>query len=520
MPDGLSWCTGPVACGVVPMADDDNVPTGSPAYGSGTGIAHHLADGALARLARADWLHDDATQRVLGLFPAAGAEARVVGGAVRNTLLDLPASDIDIATTAPPGTTMALADRAGLKAVPTGLDHGTVTVVAAPGKTFEVTTLRHDVETDGRHAVVAFTQDWLGDAARRDFTMNALYCDADGTLFDPLGGLADCLARRVRFIGDPDQRIAEDYLRSIRFFRFSAQYANAPLDADGLAAVTRGRAGLHSLAVERVRDEMLKLLAAPGADVAISSMWRAGVLVDVLGCVPRLSRLTALRAAMASGLSSTAQNPTEAASIDQPLGEHTAAWPARWPAERHALTKLLALVAFNADAVAGFAERWKLSKQTARDMLNAQAALGALPGSPVDHAAARRIAYRYGIAPTVMALHLQAADHLAATGTDPQFSAQDRARLTEQEADPRGWLTHAADTANALMAWVPPVFPLKGRDIIAYGVPAGPKISALMKQLEKAWIAADFTLDGEALLSRIREDACLAGSEKRKPPFD
>lgn len=230
-----------------------------------------------------DWLHDPATQAVCAMLGGAGHQALLVGGCVRNALLGAPVTDIDIATDATPDRVIELAKAAGLKPVPTGIDHGTITVVAS-GKPHEVTTFRRDVETDGRHATVAFSTDVAEDAARRDFTMNALYARADGTVVDPLNGLPDLQARRLRFVGDPDQRIREDYLRILRFFRFTAWYADPDhgIDPDGLAACAAGIDGLHGLSRERVGAEMRKLLSAPDPAPATASMARSGILAAVL----------------------------------------------------------------------------------------------------------------------------------------------------------------------------------------------------------------------------------------------
>lgn len=230
-----------------------------------------------------DWLAAPNAQAVLTMLTAAGHQALVVGGCVRNAVLGVPVTDVDIATSARPETVMALAQAAGLRAVPTGLAHGTVTVVAG-GAGYEVTSFRRDVATDGRHATVAFCDDVGQDAARRDFTMNALYAHADGTVLDPLGGLPDLLARRVRFVGDADARIAEDYLRILRFFRFHAQYGDPEqgLDADGLAACAAGVDGLAQLSAERVGAELRKLLSAPDPAPAIAAMAHAGILTRVL----------------------------------------------------------------------------------------------------------------------------------------------------------------------------------------------------------------------------------------------
>ncbi|HEU4826274.1 MAG TPA: CCA tRNA nucleotidyltransferase, partial [Dongiaceae bacterium] len=219
------------------------------------------------RLVAAAWMHDGPAQRLFAALDGAGVTARFVGGCVRNTVAGRAIDDIDLAVDKPPKAMMAALEAADLKVIPTGMKHGTVTAIA-DGRFFELTTLRRDVETDGRRAVVAFTDDWLEDAARRDFTFNALYADRDGTLYDPFDGRADLAAGRVRFIGDPDQRIAEDYLRILRFFRIHAAFGAGEPDREGYLACIRGRAGLASLSAERMRMEMLKLLVASGASAA------------------------------------------------------------------------------------------------------------------------------------------------------------------------------------------------------------------------------------------------------------
>lgn len=230
-----------------------------------------------------DWLTSAAAQAVCAALTDGGHQALFVGGCVRNGLLGQPVGDIDIATDAPPDRVIALARTAGLKSVPTGIDHGTVTVIAG-GRPHEVTTFRRDVDTDGRHAIVAFSTDLAEDAARRDFTMNALYARPDGTLIDPLGGLPDLQARHVRFVGDPVQRIREDYLRILRFFRFTAWYGDPALglDAEALAACAAGIEGLADLSRERVGAEMRKLLAAPDPAPAVAAMAQTGILAALL----------------------------------------------------------------------------------------------------------------------------------------------------------------------------------------------------------------------------------------------
>lgn len=249
-----------------------------------------------------DWLTAPGTQAVMGMLEDAGYQAHAVGGCVRNALLGEPVADVDISTDARPETVIALAEAAGLKPVPTGIDHGTITVVAK-GEPFEVTTYRADVETDGRRAVVRFADTMAEDAVRRDFTMNALYADRRGTLVDPLGGLPDLRARHLRFIEDAAQRIREDYLRTLRFFRFHAWYGDPAqgMDAEALAAIADNLDGLDRLSAERVGAELLKLLAAPDPVQAVAVMERTGVLPRILpGASPRaLGPLLMAEAALA-----------------------------------------------------------------------------------------------------------------------------------------------------------------------------------------------------------------------------
>lgn len=236
-----------------------------------------------------DWRTQPGTQALCAVLEGAGHRALFVGGCVRNALLGVPVADVDIATDALPSEVTRLAEGAGLRVVPTGIDHGTVTVIAE-GVPHEVTTFRSDIETDGRRAVVAFATDIVEDAARRDFTMNALYADARGQVVDPLGGLPDLLARRVRFVGDPQHRIREDYLRILRFFRFHAHYGGPMqgLDAEGLAACAELADGLAGLSRERVGAEMRKLLAAPDPAPSVAAMAQAGVLAHAVpGADPR-----------------------------------------------------------------------------------------------------------------------------------------------------------------------------------------------------------------------------------------
>ena len=232
----------------------------------------------------------------LQLLDSDGEEARVVGGAVRNALMGRSVAEIDIATTAVPDEVMRRANAAHIKFAPTGVEHGTVTLII-DGRPYEVTTLREDVETFGRKAKVAFGRDWSRDAARRDFTINALSVSADGTVYDYTGGLDDLAHRRVRFIGEAERRIAEDYLRILRFFRIHAAYGAGPLDPEGLHACIAGRAGLKHLSAERIRSEMLKLLDADGASAALRAMGDGGLLLELLGGVTYHAAFDAMVAA-------------------------------------------------------------------------------------------------------------------------------------------------------------------------------------------------------------------------------
>lgn len=388
--------------------------------------------------------------RVLSALSKDGVTTRAVGGAVRNTLLGLPVTEVDLATTALPERVMALAKAAGLKAVPTGIEHGTVTVIV-DGMPFEVTTLRRDVETYGRHATVAFTEDWEEDAKRRDFALNALYADADGTVFDPLGGYGDLVAGRVRFIGKAEDRIKEDYLRILRFFRFNAYYGKSPLDPEGLAACVKLRAGLAQLSAERVAGELRRILVAPQAVRAIEALFDYGLLTGLLGGAPRMMRFARLVAA------------------EEALGLTPD------PALR-----LAALAVFVAEDADRLATRLRLSNAEQSVLL-----LGAsdherreLP----DEAAARRSLYQLG--PCKFEAHVLLAS--ADEGVPP---------------DDKHW-RQALRLADR---WQAPEFPLRGTDITALGEVKGPEIGAMLRRLEADWIASDFTLDREALLAKAKQ---------------
>jgi poly(A) polymerase len=395
----------------------------------------------------AAWLKRPETARVFAALTAPGVETRAVGGAVRDTLLGLKVTEIDLATTALPEQVMSLARNAGLKAVPTGIEHGTVTVIA-DGVPFEVTTLRRDVETFGRHATVAFTEDWQEDARRRDFTLNALYAGGDGTVFDPLSGYADLIAGRVRFIGDAEARIKEDYLRILRFFRFNAYYGKGPLDPEGLAAAVKLRAGMEQLSAERVASELKRLLVAPQAKRAVEALFDYGLLSGLLGGVPRLERLNRVIA------------------IEEALG-----------LAPDAMARLAALAVFVAEDAERLAARLRLSNAE-----QAVLALGATDhdesGLP-DAAAAKRALYRLG--PTAFAADVLIA--WADAGAAP---------------DDRSW----REAFDLPQRWQAPVFPLRGSDIMPLGDLEGPEIGAMLRRLEAEWVAGGFTLMRDELLAR------------------
>lgn len=397
----------------------------------------------------AAWLNRPETARVFAALSGDGIETRAVGGAVRDALLGLPVADIDMATTATPDEVMARARKAGLKAIPTGIEHGTVTIVA-DGVAFEVTTLRRDVETFGRHAVVAFTKDWTEDAARRDFTLNALYAGADGTIHDPLRGYGDLVAGRVRFIGDAKARIEEDYLRILRFFRFNAYYGKAPLDEAGLAACVALRAGLAQLSAERVAAELRRILVAPASVAAIETLFDYGLLTEILGCAPRLDRLARLTA-------------IEAAQGCEP----------------NAARRLAALAVFVAEDARRLAARFKLSNaEQAVLALGADEALD--PALPQEDAA-KRLLYHSGPGDYASKVLLA----WAACGAFPDDAAWQRA-LTLPER------------------WQMPVFPLRGPDIMALGDFKGPEIGEQLRAVERHWIDGGFAEDRAALLAKAK----------------
>lgn len=396
------------------------------------------------RLTDAAWLREGPLARLLAALNAEGEEARVVGGAVRNALLGEPIRDIDVATTAVPDEVVRRVTAAGFKAVPTGLEHGTVTAVA-DSRPFEITTLREDVETFGRHASVRFGRDWRKDAERRDFTMNALSLSADGTVHDYVGGLEDLQHRRVRFIGDAATRIAEDYLRILRFFRFHAAYGQGALDPAGLHACIEARGGMEQLSRERVRMELLKLLVAKHAVATVATMAEAGLLVPVLGGVPYLASFA---------------NMTK---VEAAIG---------WPADP--VQRLGALGVMVTEDGERLWQRLRLSNGEHARLVSMGE--GWWRVSPADEKAGRALLYRLG------------AERFA----DRVLLAWARSPAGAADEDWRG-------LATLPERWVVPVFPLKAADLIGRGLAKGPPLGAALRAAEEAWIGADFPSDDAAL---------------------
>ena len=399
------------------------------------------------------WLLEPATRVLLAALDAAGIAARFVGGCVRDALLGHASADIDLATPARPEEVTAALEAAGIKVVPTGIAHGTVTaVVNSPGppRHFEITTLRRDVETYGRRARVAFDADWTEDAARRDFTINAIYLDPDGAVHDPVGGLADLNAHRVRFVGDPATRIAEDLLRVLRYYRFEARFGRGGSgDAAARAACRAAAPGLWRLSAERVAQELLRLLTVADPLPVLRMMDEDGVLASVLPEAIRRDRLAHL--------------------IElEPRPD--------------ALRRLAALVAVDAAGMAAMAERLRLSNAR-RDRLVGLAPPWPdefAPATAGDERAQRHALYRLGASRYRDLALLVAAD-----------GGIDAARL-------------AALLALAA-AWRPPAFPIAGRDAVALGIPPGPRVGRLLEAVRRWWEDGDFAADRAACLEQLQK---------------
>jgi poly(A) polymerase len=401
------------------------------------------------RIAPPPWMFEAATRAVLRAFSAAGVEARFVGGAVREALLGRTDAgsgaevDIDIATPASPERVIDLLQKSGIKVVPTGLAHGTVTAVVPP-RHFEITTLRRDVETFGRHARVAFDADWAADAGRRDFTINAIFLSADGTIDDPVGGLADLRARRVRFVGDPATRISEDVLRLLRYYRFEARFGDGTGDPQARAACRAAAQLLPTLSAERVAQELVKLLETSDPIAALRMMQQDGVLSVVLPEARRLDRL---------------QRMIEIEPEIDPL------------------RRLAALIDVDGSGAVALAERLRFSNAW-RDRLHGLARPWPLDPQG-DARAQRRELYRLGAERFRDVALLLAADGVISA-----------ARLGE-------FLALAG-------AWTPPRFPLAGRDVVALGIPPGERVGQLVDAVRAWWEAGDFTADRTACLAYLQ----------------
>jgi poly(A) polymerase len=384
------------------------------------------------------WLKEGTVAMLLALLDRDGEEARVVGGAVRNALMNVPVGEFDIATTALPKEVIRRVEAQGFKAVPTGIDHGTVTVVVE-GRGHEVTTLREDVETYGRRAKVVFGRDWRRDAERRDFTMNALSVGRDSVVHDYVGGLADLAAPRVRFIGEPRSRIAEDYLRILRFFRFHAAYGKGAPDPEGLAACIAARSHLEGLSRERVRMEVLKLVVAAHAVPTLAVMAEAGILEWALGGVPQLA-----------SLSNMAKLETALDLAPDPV-RRLGALAVLLTEDADRLRDRLRLTNAEHARLAAMADGWwHISTQYAEQ--DGRALLYRL----------RRESF-----------------------TDQVLLAWSRS--------PSGVADHAwRELVRLPERWEAPAFPLKAADFVARGVAPGPALGAALRAAEDAWIALDF----------------------------
>ena len=397
----------------------------------------------LLSLAGAPWLEAAESREVIGALLEGGHATRFVGGCVRDGLLapgrDVP--DLDLATTALPERSMELLAAAGIRVLPTGFAHGTVTARLG-ARSFEITTLRRDVATDGRHAEVAFTDDFDADAARRDLTINAMSCSEDGRLFDPFGGSKDLAQGRIRFVGEARRRITEDHLRILRFFRFFAVFGVPPAEPEALAACTELRAGVDALSGERVRVEMQKLLVASGAGMALALMRDSGVLSHVLPPTIEPAVLSSL------------------------------------PEGADALLRLAALLrAAGVDkaGVAALAHRWRFSTREAERIRD-------LVVAPLPDVSAAASTHRAGI---------------VRMGAD-RYADLLRLAAAFEAGDPQPAL-ELARTGPA------PEFPITGRDLLAAGVPQGPELGRRLAALREVWIGSDFTLDRQALLRRSME---------------
>ncbi len=407
----------------------------------------------------ADWLHWPETEKLVSAFNAAAVPLRFVGGAVRDSLLNRKVTDVDAATPAPPQKVMSILGNAGIKSIPTGLSHGTITAVVN-GRPYEITTLRRDIKNFGRHAEVLFTSNWEEDAARRDFTMNALYCDPDGTVYDYFGGMVDAAAGHVIFIGDPAKRIQEDALRILRFFRFHAHYGEGEPYTAGIEACTAEKHRINQLSGERVTQEMLKLLTAENAPQALEIMRQAGILYEILpGALDTQSLHAFTRVRLMA----------DTETIDPLI---TLALLLRGQNQQY--TPIAPLIA-----------RWRLSnKQSAQLQFLASSSI--IPAE-TDEAEQKRLLRKLG--------HEDFASLVLVSWCE---------RLSENPAQPQ-ILSAAYRSMLGLSArWEIPVFPVSGDDLRAIGIPPGPAMGTLLAQMEKSWEENDYRPSREMLLNDLQ----------------
>lgn len=411
-----------------------------------------------------DWMQAPATRAVIAALTANGASVRFVGGCVRDSVLKRKVKDIDIATHDPPETVLALLEGARIRAIPTGIAHGTVTAVIGQDH-FEITTLRTDIETDGRHARVAFTDDWTADAARRDFTINALFCDPDGNIFDPFDGLSDLGAGRIRFVGDPRKRIEEDVLRLLRFFRFYAHYGAPPPDQAALAACRAKAQELKRLSAERICGELFKLLSAPDPASVMLLMAGEKVLEAILPEAHAFGRLRILSWLEQRGIVRDTVHPDP-------------------------LRRLAAVLETDASGAEAVANRLKLSAAEKKRLVTLTKPKCEKITHATDAKAARRALY---------ALGADIFRDVALIAWADRKSQEPHTPHAETEA----W-EHLLDAADA---WTPRELPIKGRDLEAMGIPAGPRMGEILKVCETHWIASDFQASASALLELVRKAA-------------
>ncbi|MCG8508009.1 MAG: CCA tRNA nucleotidyltransferase [Rhodospirillales bacterium] len=407
------------------------------------------------------WISADSTKKVIDALTAEGADVRFVGGCVRDAVVKRPVKDVDIGTPDPPEKITELLERRGIRVIPTGIDHGTVTAVVDDAH-FEITTLRLDLATDGRRARVAYTDSWIADAARRDFTINALSCTPEGDIFDPFGGLADLGQGLVRFVGVPRERIEEDYLRLLRFFRFYAEFGRPPPDGESLAACRQYAPELSRLSAERIRSELFRILLAPNAADTFMLMRGEKVLEHVLPFADNIGRLRLI-----SWLGSTALR-MDGVSPDP-------------------LRRLAALLVTDAEGAALVAERLRLSnRQRERLIALCQPRADIMPD--MTHRSLRAVLYREGADLTRDWILMAWASEMARG-------------VHRNSARTQAWIGLLA----AAESWQRPDFPLSGGDVTAMGISEGPKVGELLDELEIWWINGDFTADAAACRARLAE---------------